>query len=52
MSNLLNSENDKGFQSTAETDEKVKVFRETALTADFETLTKIKDLTTEFSSRK
>jgi hypothetical protein len=52
MSNLLSTQNDKGFLATKETNERVKVFHETALLTDFETMTRIRELTTAYASAK
>jgi hypothetical protein len=52
MSNLLSTQNDKGFLATKETNERVKVFHETALLTDFETMTRIRELTTAYASTK
>jgi hypothetical protein len=52
MLQILNIENITEYRSLFNTDEKIKVFQETANTNDSETLNKIKEMTTNYVSKK
>lgn len=52
MLKILHSENDGGYKSLYSSDNKVKTFHDTAILADMETLTRIKNLVIDYSSRK